>query len=84
MLPRRSATAELMRLLVDLPMAVLGVWLVSIGAAGYFVRDVNAWTRAGFVASGLALMVPSNVYFGSAWVTLVGVIVAGVLVAREL
>jgi TRAP transporter 4TM/12TM fusion protein len=82
--PSLLLEGDLMRLLIDLPMAVLGVWLVSIGAAGYFVRNVNAWTRVGFVASGLALMVPSNVYFGSAWVTLVGVIVAALLVAREL
>ena len=64
--------------------AVIGVWLVSIAMAGYFVRPVGWPTRIGFAAAGLASLVPANAFAGALWTDAVGVVAGLALALREL
>ena len=41
--------------------AIIGVWLVSAGMAGYLFGPIGPWLRAGFIIAGFCLMVPDQV-----------------------
>jgi TRAP transporter 4TM/12TM fusion protein len=72
------------RLAIDVPTAIAGVFLVSVGAAGYLSRALYAWRRIGFIVAGVALMVPAGATFGSHWTALFGLALGTLLVWSEL
>ena len=39
---------------------MMGVWVVSSGMIGYFFRPMPALMRAGFMAVGILLIIPSK------------------------
>jgi TRAP-type uncharacterized transport system fused permease subunit len=63
--------------------AVAGVWLVSIAVAGYFTRPMGIPQRLLFGAAGLLSMIPAGAFQGAVWTDIVGVLVGGILIARE-
>ena len=52
--------------------AAVGIWLASAGFLGYFFRPMEALPRLGFVAGGLALLVPAGAFQGALYLDLVG------------
>jgi len=52
--------------------AIGGVWLVSIGLVGYFVRSLTVVRRLLFALAGLALMMPAGVFEGALVATILG------------
>ena len=65
---------------ITIATAALGVWLVSSGMIGFFVRHMNVPVRAGFVFAGVLLTIPSEIGVWAAWTDVVGA-VAGALLA---
>ena len=63
--------------------AIIGVWIVSAGMVGYLFGNVGAAERILLVASGIALLIPSEIGTWALWTDIVGMIVAMLLVARR-
>jgi TRAP-type uncharacterized transport system fused permease subunit len=63
--------------------AVVGVWLVCVGAIGYFLRDIGWPMRFAFAIAGILLMVPRDVAVWALWSDLAGLGLGVVLVAWE-
>ncbi len=64
--------------------AVMGVWLVSIALAGYFTRLLTAPMRILFAAAGLLALIPAGAFQGAVWTDVLGAVLGGALIAREL
>jgi TRAP-type uncharacterized transport system fused permease subunit len=45
--------------------ALIGVWLVSIAVAGYFLQSVRPLMRLGFLVSGLLALMPAQAFPGA-------------------
>jgi TRAP-type uncharacterized transport system fused permease subunit len=63
--------------------AFIGVWLVSIGVVGYFVRPIGIVPRALFAVAGLLMLAPEVSYLPVS-PHLFGVALGAGLLAREL
>jgi TRAP-type uncharacterized transport system fused permease subunit len=64
--------------------AMMGVYLVSVGVAGFMTRPIGPVLRIAFAASGLAMMVPANSFPGAIWTDVAGFIVGAALIVSEL
>jgi TRAP transporter 4TM/12TM fusion protein len=64
--------------------AVMGVYLVSVGVAGFMTRPLGLTLRVAFAASGLAMMVPANAFRGALWTDIAGFVAGAGLIAFEL
>jgi TRAP transporter 4TM/12TM fusion protein len=64
--------------------AVMGVYLVSVGVAGYMTRHLGILHRALFIASGIAMMIPAAAFDGAIWTDIGGFLVGAALLALEL
>ncbi|MCC2099169.1 MAG: C4-dicarboxylate ABC transporter permease, partial [Hyphomicrobiales bacterium] len=64
--------------------AVMGVYLVSVGVAGYMVRPLNVLHRFLFAAAGIALMIPSNAASWALWTDIAGFAVGVLLLGWEI
>jgi TRAP transporter 4TM/12TM fusion protein len=56
--------------------AVAGVWIVSAGMIGYFMRPLSVITRAGFIVGGACLLVPAEIGAWAAWTDFGGLILS--------
>ncbi|MBI4294434.1 MAG: TRAP transporter fused permease subunit [Betaproteobacteria bacterium] len=63
--------------------AVLGIWLVSIGLVGYFLRRIALPLRLLYGAAGLLALIPANAFPGAALTDVIGAAVGGVLILAE-
>jgi TRAP transporter 4TM/12TM fusion protein len=63
--------------------ALVGVWVASLGIGGYFRRVLGPGMRIGFVAAGIALLVPGHGFAGALALELAGAALAAVLLGRE-
>ncbi len=63
--------------------ALAGVWLVSIGIAGYFSRPLTTGYRLAFAGTGLAALIPSSAFPGAIYTDLLGAGIGAILLARE-
>ena len=63
--------------------AFIGVWLVSIGIAGYFVRPLGGALRFLFAASGILALIPASAFPGGYGTDIVGVGAGVVLMGYE-
>jgi TRAP-type uncharacterized transport system fused permease subunit len=70
-------------ILVDFVTGLAGVYLISVCLVGYLVRKVGLVARVLFGASGLALFLPASAFNGALLVSLAGLVVAVVIVGRE-
>ena len=64
--------------------AVMGVWLVSIGIAGYFTRRLSPLIRLLFAMSGLLALIPAGAFSAALWTDIAGVVAGAGLMLREL
>jgi len=67
----------------DTVTALMGIWLVSAGITGHFMRPLNSLTRIGFIIGGLALLVPSQIFAQGWMLEVFGVVLSIVLVGME-
>jgi TRAP transporter 4TM/12TM fusion protein len=64
--------------------AFFGVWLVSIGLAGYFVRPIGWTLRIAFIVSGILALIPAGAFQGGVLTDIAGVGIGTVLLGSEL
>ncbi|MGE0629471.1 MAG: TRAP transporter permease [Hyphomicrobiaceae bacterium] len=64
--------------------AVMGVYLVSVGVAGFMTRPIGWLHRLAFVVSGIAMMIPAGAFPGAVWTDIVGFIVGVALLSVEI
>ena len=70
-------------LLQDVVTAVAGVWLVSASLVGYLFRPLPPVQRSLIAVGGLLLLIPLGAFPVAYWTDVVGLLVAGLVVARE-
>jgi TRAP transporter 4TM/12TM fusion protein len=63
--------------------AVLGIWLVSIGVVGYFMRPLPAGLRVAFGVAGLLSLIPAGAFPGAVITDIVGALAGAALIGRE-
>ena len=64
--------------------AMLGIWLVSIGIMGYFMRPLGWPLRALFATSGLLALIPAGAFPGAVWTDIAGTLIGATLIVREI
>jgi TRAP transporter 4TM/12TM fusion protein len=64
--------------------AVVGVWLVSAGFAGYFLRPLGPAQRATFVAAGLLALLPFGAFKSAGYLSVAGVVLGIALIVVEI
>ena len=70
-------------ILIDVATAFIGVWLISFGLMGYFVRPLHPVMRLGFAISGFCAFIPVSAFAGAWGAIIAGIGVGGFLGARE-
>jgi TRAP transporter 4TM/12TM fusion protein len=68
----------------DFATAVLGVWLVSVGIVGFFLRPLAVPRRLAFGAAGVLALIPSGLFAGAVYAAMIGLAAGVVLIADEL
>ncbi len=63
--------------------AAIGVWLVCIAIAGYFVRTLPPVTRILFAVAGLTALTPAGAFPGAGWTDMIGAALGLILLGRE-
>jgi TRAP transporter 4TM/12TM fusion protein len=63
--------------------AIAGVWIVSAGMIGYFMRPLTPTARIGLVAGGTGLLIPDEIGVWAAWTDLAGLALACVILGYE-
>lgn len=63
--------------------AVSGIWLVSAGMVGYFLRRLSFLGRTAFIIAGLCLLVPVEIGGWARWTDVFGSVFGALLVAFE-
>jgi TRAP transporter 4TM/12TM fusion protein len=63
--------------------AFIGVWLVSIGIAGFFVRPLGWMSRILFAVGGILALIPAGAFTGGYWTDIVGVGMGLMLIGYE-
>ena len=71
------------QLLHDVATAIAGVWIGSMGFAGYSLRRLNMAERAAYVVAGFLLLIPANLLPGEHVTTYLGVALAVLLLGRD-
>jgi len=64
--------------------AAIGVWLGTIGVVGFFYRPLPGWARAAFLAAGVLVLIPADMFPGAIVTDIAGLALGGALLAREL
>ncbi|HVZ50735.1 MAG TPA: TRAP transporter fused permease subunit [Pseudolabrys sp.] len=82
--PSLLLTGSAMSVAIALVTSLAGVWLICAAIAGYAWRELSLATRLGFGLAGLLLFIPADALPHGEWTDIVGLILGGVLIAREL
>ncbi len=64
--------------------AVAGVWLISVGAVGYFAGPLSLAYRMLFGIAGIGILLPINTFADAIWTNIVGACVAAALILARL
>ena len=70
-------------LLHDVGTAVAGVWIGSMGIAGYSMRRIGWLERGAYVVTGFLLLIPASLVSANNITTYLGVILAAALLGRD-
>jgi TRAP transporter 4TM/12TM fusion protein len=70
-------------LLHDVGTAIAGVWIGSMGFAGYSMRRIGWIERAAYVATGFLLLIPASLLPGQGASTYLGIVAAVALLGRD-
>lgn len=63
--------------------AVVGVWMVSAGLAGYFLSRLSLLSRGLFIVFGLLALIPAETFPGAVYTDIIGVLGGMVLFVLE-
>ena len=63
--------------------AFAGVWIATAGILGYLFRPMLMPMRAACLASGIALMIPSQAFAGAVYVEAAGLILGAAIIGGE-
>jgi len=63
--------------------AVAGVWLISVGAVGYFAGPLTSLYHLLFAIAGVGVLLPANVFAYAIWTDIGGAILAAALIAMR-
>jgi TRAP transporter 4TM/12TM fusion protein len=63
--------------------AMFGVWLVSCGTVGYFMRPLGPFGRLLFAGAGIASLIPADAFAGGVLLDIVGVVGGVALMLSE-
>lgn len=63
--------------------AIVGVWMVSAGLAGYFLTGLTRLSRALFIVFGLLALIPAEAFAGAGYTDVVGVLGGMVMFVLE-
>jgi TRAP transporter 4TM/12TM fusion protein len=72
-----------LELVHDVGTAIAGVWIGSMGIAGYSLRRIGWIERALYVVAGFLLLIPASLLPGDKVTTYLGIALAVALVARD-
>ena len=72
------------RILLDASTALASIWLISAGVVGFGLRKMGWGERALFILGGVMMLIPTGLFPSAIWVTLAGVAVSALLLAREI
>ena len=64
--------------------AVAGIWFVTGGCLGYFIRPIGVVPAAGLVVAGAALLIPPTAIPGGWYLQIGGAVLAGIVIGREI
>ena len=67
----------------DVGTAIGGVWIASMGIAGYSLRIIGWVERAVYVVAGFLLLIPANLLPGDKVTTYLGIVLAVLLLGRD-
>jgi TRAP transporter 4TM/12TM fusion protein len=84
MSPNLLLQGQVLDIILAATTAVLGIYLVSVGVAGFMTRPIGIPLRLAFALAGLLLMIPANGFPGAIWTDVAGIILGGGLLAAEL
>ena len=82
--PSLILIGDVVTVTISVVTAIIGVWLVSIGVAGYFLRPVMPPQRALFVLLGLLSLFPAGAFDSSSYVTGIGCVLGIALIGFEI
>ena len=63
--------------------AVAGIWLVSAGMVGYFMRPLGMTFRCLFAIAGVSLLLPATAFPFAIWSDPIGLVLAIAIIGRE-
>ena len=63
--------------------AAAGIWLATIGVVGYFYAPVGGVARALFIAAGVLVLIPSDMFAGAIYTDVTGLALGSVLLLLE-
>jgi TRAP transporter 4TM/12TM fusion protein len=72
-----------MELVHDVGTAIGGVWIGSMGFAGYSLRRIGWAERGAYVVAGFLLLIPASLLPGDDTTTYMGLVLAAVLLGRD-
>ena len=64
--------------------AFAGVWFATVGIMAHFMTPLGQLARIGFMAAGLALLIPSQAFAGAGLVELAGLALAALLTGLQM
>jgi TRAP-type uncharacterized transport system fused permease subunit len=59
-------------IVLDVALAVAGVWFIAAAMMGYSVRPLGWTARAYYAVTGIALFMPSDVFGSGRWINAAG------------
>ena len=77
--PALLLSGSIVVILTTTAAAVAGIWSVSVGLAGHLFANLGTAARAGFVAAGIALLLPPSLVDGAMFINIAGAVLAAVL-----
>ena len=76
-------SADIVTTVITIATAAVGVWLVSSGMIGFFVRPLGGFARLGFLAAGVLLVIPSELGPWASLTDAAGAVLAAALAGVE-
>jgi len=81
--PTLILVGETLPIVASLAAAAIGIWLVSVGIIGYFLRRVRPAQRAVFAVSGLLALAPQSAFAAAPYLALGGALTGLALASLE-
>jgi TRAP-type uncharacterized transport system fused permease subunit len=70
-------------IVLDLVLAIAGVWFISAAMMGYALRPLGLTARVSYGMTGLCLFMPANALGAGRWINVAGMGLAVVMFVRE-